>query len=108
VGMVSFDVPCARIDAKGLGRVGHDLSVKKVGAARRPTERLYAHALPGCRVVALFSPATRDEAAATCASFAGRTGRFDFDPTGPCRTVNLLDSRCQNQFTRLESWSMPC
>jgi len=28
--MVSFDVPFARIDAKGLGNGGRDLSVKKV------------------------------------------------------------------------------
>jgi hypothetical protein len=32
VGMVSFDVSLARIDAKGLGRVGHDLGVKRVPA----------------------------------------------------------------------------
>ena len=41
--MVSFDVPFARIDAKGLGNGGRDLGVEKIGAARRPTERLYAH-----------------------------------------------------------------
>ena len=79
VGMVSFDVPFARIDAKGLGNGGRDLGIKKIGAAGRPTARLYAHALPRCRVVALFSPATRDEAAATCAGFAGPTGLVEFD-----------------------------
>jgi hypothetical protein len=40
--MVSFDVPFARIDAKGLGNGGRHLSVKKIAAARRPAERLYA------------------------------------------------------------------
>ena len=30
--MVSFDVPFARIDAKGLGNGGRDLGVKKVRA----------------------------------------------------------------------------
>jgi hypothetical protein len=46
---------------------------------------------PRCRVVALFSPATRDEAAADRAGFAGWICRHDFDPTSPPRTVNLLD-----------------
>jgi len=40
--MVPFDVPFARIDAKGLGNGGHALGVKKIGAARWPTARLYA------------------------------------------------------------------
>jgi len=48
--------------------------------------------LPGCRVVALFSPATRDEAAADRAGFAGWMCPRDFDPATLPRSVNLLDS----------------
>ena len=67
MGMVSFDVPFARIDAKGLGYGGLIWARQEGQCASPAADRAYKRSF--CRVVALFSPATRDEAAAGLRQF---------------------------------------